>query len=144
MRNPVWPSSCLTPAGTSIDVQNKWKENTHTHLNDCEFSVNFVSEIKCWPVQRLGGGGDVTICPRFGKKRYENSSYRGHIIWPTPWSNAMNSGQACQPCRGSCSPIPGRSCFDDLPGDKIVVFPPSPIDPALFLKILVTFLTCNH
>ena len=33
MRNPVWPSSCVTPAGTSneLDVQNEWEENTHTH-----------------------------------------------------------------------------------------------------------------
>ena len=31
MRNPVWPSSHVTPAGTSneLDVQNGWKENTH-------------------------------------------------------------------------------------------------------------------
>ena len=39
----------------------------------------------------------------------------------------MNSGQACRPCRGSCSPTRGRGCFGDLPGDKIVVSPPSPI-----------------
>ena len=39
----------------------------------------------------------------------------------------MNSGQACRPCRGSCSLIPGRGCFGDLPGDKIVVSPPSSI-----------------
>ena len=33
MKNPVWPSSCVTPAGTSneLDVQNEWEENTHTH-----------------------------------------------------------------------------------------------------------------
>ena len=33
MRNPVWPSSCVTPTGTSneLDVQNEWEENTHTH-----------------------------------------------------------------------------------------------------------------
>ena len=33
MRNPVWPSSCVTPAGTSneLDVQNEWEENTHKH-----------------------------------------------------------------------------------------------------------------
>ena len=32
MRNPVRPSSCVTPAGTSneLDVQNEWEENTHT------------------------------------------------------------------------------------------------------------------
>ena len=23
--------ACVTPAGTSIDVQNEWEENTHTH-----------------------------------------------------------------------------------------------------------------
>ena len=37
----------------------------------------------------------------------------------------MNLGQACRRCRGSCSLIPGRGCFDDLPGDEIVVSPPS-------------------
>ena len=33
MRNPVRPFSCVTPAGTSneLDVQNKREENTHTH-----------------------------------------------------------------------------------------------------------------
>ena len=32
MRNPVWPSSCVTPAGTSneLDVQHEWEENTNT------------------------------------------------------------------------------------------------------------------
>ena len=39
----------------------------------------------------------------------------------------MNSGQACRPCRGSCSRVLGRGCFGDLPGDEIVVSPPSPI-----------------
>ena len=36
MRNPVWPSSCVTPAGTSneLDVQNEWEENTHTPFYD--------------------------------------------------------------------------------------------------------------
>ena len=29
MKNPVWPFSCVTPAGTSneLDVQNEWEEN---------------------------------------------------------------------------------------------------------------------
>ena len=34
MKNPVWLSSCVTPAGTSneLDVQNEWEENPqHTH-----------------------------------------------------------------------------------------------------------------
>ena len=39
----------------------------------------------------------------------------------------MNSGQVCRSWRESCSPIPGRGCFGDLPGDKIVVSPPSTI-----------------
>ena len=38
-------------------------------------------------------------------------------------SNAMNSGQSCRSCRGSCSPIPGRGCFGDFPGKEIVVSP---------------------
>ena len=35
MRNPVRPSFCVTPAGTSneLDVQNRWEENTHTHTH---------------------------------------------------------------------------------------------------------------
>ena len=40
MRNPVRPSSCVTPAGTSnkLDVQNKWEENTQhkTHTGQAE------------------------------------------------------------------------------------------------------------
>ena len=50
----------------------------------------------------------------------------------------MNSGQACQPCRGSCSHIPGRGCFGDLPGDKIVVSPPSPIVEPLTSACFIT------
>ena len=31
MKNPVRPFSCVTPAGTSneLDVQNEWEENTY-------------------------------------------------------------------------------------------------------------------
>ena len=32
-KNPVLPSSCVTPAGTSIEVQNEWEENTHRHTS---------------------------------------------------------------------------------------------------------------
>ena len=39
----------------------------------------------------------------------------------------MNLGLACRPYRGLSSLIPGRGCFDDLPGGEIVVSPPSPI-----------------
>ena len=33
MKNPMWPSSCVIPAGTSneLDVHNEWEENTHRH-----------------------------------------------------------------------------------------------------------------
>ena len=42
----------------------------------------------------------------------------------------MKLGQACRPCRESCSLIPGRGCFGDLPGKEIVVSPPSQtVDP---------------
>ena len=30
------PPSCVTLAGTSIDVQNEWEENTHTHSSKFE------------------------------------------------------------------------------------------------------------
>ena len=47
----------------------------------------------------------------------------------------MNFGQVCQPCReSSCSLIPGRGCFGDLPGDETVVSPPSPIVEPLFSR----------
>ena len=32
MENPVLPCSCVIPAGTSIEVQNEWEENTHTKI----------------------------------------------------------------------------------------------------------------
>ena len=53
MRNPVWPSSCVTPAGTSneLDVQNEWEENTHTQSRkkvDQERTYDvFLSKILC-------------------------------------------------------------------------------------------------
>ena len=43
----------------------------------------------------------------------------------------MNSGQACRPCRGSCSPFPGRGCFGDLPGTKSSYpRPPQSLNPS--------------
>ena len=37
MKNPVWPSSCVTPAGTSneLDAQNEWEENTTHKVLNC-------------------------------------------------------------------------------------------------------------
>ena len=66
------------------------------------------------------------VCPHFWSGRDENCPSRGHIR-PTPWQNELNSGQACRACLGSFSPTPRRGCFSDLPGDGIVVSPPSPI-----------------
>ena len=48
MENPVVPSSCVTPAGTSIEVQNEWEENTHTqghYYAECKNQLpgNFLS-----------------------------------------------------------------------------------------------------
>ena len=47
----------------------------------------------------------------------------------------MNSGQACWPCKGSCSL---RGYFGDLPGDEIVVSPPSPIVEPLRTRLYMT------
>ena len=56
MRNPVGPSSCVTPADTSneLDVQNKREENTqHTHThNTHSITVVFSSTL------------DYTVDPR--------------------------------------------------------------------------------
>ena len=43
MENPVLPSSCVTPAGTSIEVQNEWEENTNTHI---QYSAQELGEVK--------------------------------------------------------------------------------------------------
>ena len=40
------------------------------------------------------------------------------------YGNELNSGQACRPCRGSFSPIPGRDCSGGIPGDGNVDLPP--------------------
>ena len=36
------PSSCVTPAGTSIEVQNEWEENTHTHTYRCSYTYIYI------------------------------------------------------------------------------------------------------
>ena len=105
-----------TPAGLEAHyARNNIKRNRGREGGDT-FSEPFID----W-----GGTGMSQICPRFGMGRHENSPSRG-LIWPTPWWNESNSVQACRPCRGLCSPIPGRVCFSDLPGDRTVVSPPPP------------------
>ena len=79
------------------------------------------------PVQRLGGGGGgVTNLSPFWEGTARKSPLPGTYL-TKPWWNDFNLGQACRPCRGSCSPIPERGCFGDLPGDGTVVSPTSPI-----------------
>ena len=47
MENPVLPSSCVTPAGTSIEVQNEWEENTHTYIHTVQNSNHFILLFRC-------------------------------------------------------------------------------------------------
>ena len=65
-------------------------------------------------LQRLGGAGMSQIYPR---GPHEIIPSRG-LIWSTPWCNELNSGQACRPYRGSCSPIPGRVVLVTSPGTE--------------------------
>ena len=46
-KNPVLPSSCVTPAGTSIEVQNEWEKNKHTQTHIAKFGFT-VDEGKEW------------------------------------------------------------------------------------------------
>ena len=43
MENPVLLSSCVTPAGTSIEVQNEWEENTHTHTHKYTYIHKYIN-----------------------------------------------------------------------------------------------------
>ena len=53
MENPVLPSSCMTPAGTSIEVQNKWEENTtHTPGEEKDHTRNFDLSMRCPAAER--------------------------------------------------------------------------------------------
>ena len=55
MENPVLPSSCVTPAGTCIEVQNEWEENTqNTHAGGC---VATVVSVKVGAAYETGGDG---------------------------------------------------------------------------------------
>ena len=49
---PVLPSSCVTPVGTSIEVQNEWEENTHTH-NKYTYTHTVADYLILLPVLKL-------------------------------------------------------------------------------------------
>ena len=79
MKNPVGPSSCVTPAGTSneLDVQNEWEKNTtHTRMYVCMYGHNlllvlynsrvWINRVKCcqscwWSAEQ---GKCNFLCPR--------------------------------------------------------------------------------
>ena len=62
MRIPVWPSSCVTPAGTSneLDIQSEWEENTHTHTIGHHSSHN--SPVSTSSLMRLHKRDDPYQC----------------------------------------------------------------------------------
>ena len=80
MRNPVRPSSCVTPAGTSneLDVQNEWGENTHTlrgkQLSSCCLKKN---ENAPRPSEHppVRGGGMSKRLGRIKGCKYKTSSW---------------------------------------------------------------------
>ena len=78
-------------------------------------------------VQQLGGGGgggDVANLSLFGRGRHDNDPFRERTHLTNPLVKYVELGASLWPCRGSYSPIPGRDCFDDHPGDGIIVSPP--------------------
>ena len=66
--------------------------------------------------QKNGNGSELFCRPLFFLRPPTEVS---HIRTPLAMTKPLY--------RGSCSLIPGRGCFGDLPGDEIVVPPPSPI-----------------
>ena len=50
MRNPVCPSSCVTPADTSneLDVQNKWEENNNRVSSRCVSTEGNTVKNQCY------------------------------------------------------------------------------------------------
>ena len=45
-RKKMDEKSCVTPAGTSIDIQNEWEENTHTHTHTCHKKIELGHSIE--------------------------------------------------------------------------------------------------
>ena len=100
MENPVLPSSCVTPAGTSIEVQNEWEENTtHTllslwHVVVVVVVVSHIQRIGCQPKKTtLRGGQSRSWSAERGKKRRKKVWQRLHppSLPPPPSLRAARS-----------------------------------------------------
>ena len=65
VRNPVSPSSCVTPAGTSNepDVQNEWEENTkHTHNKyDSNAIQPYNSGLRAYSLEDIGFNDTIIV-----------------------------------------------------------------------------------
>ena len=84
MKNPVWPSSCVTPAGTSnqLDVQHEWEENTW---------LQHTTELSPWKRKRkkvlyniyimMGKGNQLS----FGKGKKRESGLQNYLHGIYSW-----------------------------------------------------------
>ena len=87
MRNPVWPSSCVTPAGTSneLDVQNEWEENTTHTLSIQRESGNGTKNTKKNTRVAIGAPGyrrtiERTAAALIAKQKKRNTRECRHVI----------------------------------------------------------------
>ena len=126
MENPVLPPSCVTPAGTSIEAQNEWEENTHTHTLLSTFSSTFVrniptfdhsSTLKRWPQTSVTAADLVWVCapPRTIRKWLRRLAF---------W---ILRTRAQDPCNCCCRPGVGLRPAADHPQ---MVTTPGVLDPA--------------
>ena len=85
----------------------------------------------------IGGGGCNIFVPVL-RGNGTKIAPPGYIFDQPPHGMSWIRGSCRGLCRGSRSLIPGRGCFDDLPGDEIVVSPPSLIvEPLVSNRVLV-------
>ena len=86
MENPVLPSSCVTPAGTSIEVQNEWEENTHTHTHSTVQYSTWATRVLVSVLVLLQFGGQkmYVVCEESMRRSYARVPYVGSIFRSTP------------------------------------------------------------
>ena len=77
MENPVLPSSCVTPAGTSVEVQNEWEENTHTHIGGKKCQMILVQMYNIFRL--LIGVPDYSISSESYGEKQKNVENDGHL-----------------------------------------------------------------